>query len=238
MSTHTIESRVRTHHRLPDVALRQLRWLVGGFALGFLIPFVFADRLGLSRDLYYGIYAASAFGFFVLWAKATEQSLGGMVRRRWGLALVLGLAVAAVLAFMVVHVESATTRPGGLELAGAVAWRGLVYGAADGLLLSAFPILAVFAAFAGNRLRTRLWGNVLIGIVALAASLVMTATYHVGYSDFRSAKLRSPVAGDVAWSIPTLVTLNPIGAPIAHAGLHVSAVLHSYDTELFLPPHE
>jgi hypothetical protein len=34
-----------------------------------------------------------------------------------------------------------------------------------------------------------------------------------------------------AW--PTLVTLNPI----AHAGLHVAAVLHSYDTEPFLPPH-
>jgi hypothetical protein len=66
----------------------------------------------------------------------------------------------------------------------------------------------------------------------------MTATYHLGYSDFRSAKLRQPVAGDVAWSAPTLLTLNPIGAPIAHAGLHMSAVLHSYETDLFLPPHE
>ena len=35
-----------------------------------------------------------------------------------------------------------------------------------------------------------------------------------------------------------LVTLNPIGAPIAHVGMHVSAVLHSYDTDTFLPPHE
>ena len=40
------------------------------------------------------------------------------------------------------------------------------------------------------------------------------------------------------WSVPTLATLNPIGAPIAHVGLHVSAVLHSYETDLFLPPHE
>ena len=30
-----------------------------------------------------------------------------------------------------------------------------------------------------------------------------------------------PVAADVVWSVPTLVTLNPIGAPIAHAGMHV-----------------
>jgi hypothetical protein len=40
------------------------------------------------------------------------------------------------------------------------------------------------------------------------------------------------------WSIATLGTLNPVGAPIAHVGLHVSAVLHSYDTTTFLPPHK
>jgi hypothetical protein len=77
-----------------------------------------------------------------------------------------------------------------------------------------------------------------IGAVALIASLAFTAVYHAGYSDFRSDKIAKPLAGDVMWSVPTLVTLNPVGAPIAHAGLHVSAVLHSYDTDTFLPPHE
>jgi hypothetical protein len=64
----------------------------------------------------------------------------------------------------------------------------------------------------------------------------MTAVYHLGYSQFRSSDLRSPLIGDVVWSVPTLATLNPIGAPIAHVGLHVSAVVHSYETDLFLPP--
>lgn len=39
------------------------------------------------------------------------------------------------------------------------------------------------------------------------------------------------------WSAPTLLTLSPLGAPLAHVGLHVTAVLRSYDTETFLPPH-
>ena len=117
-------------------------------------------------------------------------------------------------------------------------WRGILYGLADGLLLSAFPILAVFAMFAGTKARERILGTIAIGLAALVASLVMTAVYHVGYSDFRSQKLRKPVAGDVVWSIPTLVTLNPIGAPIAHAGLHTTAVLHSYETDTYLPPHD
>jgi hypothetical protein len=106
------------------------------------------------------------------------------------------------------------------------------------MLLSVFPILIVFAALAGSRLNRRFAGRVAIGVVALVASLAMTAVYHFGYSDFRSAKVRKPLTGDLVWSIPTLLTLNPIGSPIAHVGLHVSAVLHSYQTDTFLPPHE
>lgn len=45
----------------------------------------------------------------------------------------------------------------------------------------------------------------------MVASLAMTAAYHAGYSDFRSDKLRTPVTGDLVWSVPTLATLNPIG---------------------------
>jgi AMMECR1 domain-containing protein len=71
----------------------------------------------------------------------------------------------------------------------------------------------------------------------MAASLAMTAVYHAGYSDFRGSKLSKPVTGDLVWSVPTLATLNPVGAPIAHVGVHITAVVHNYDTELFLPPH-
>jgi hypothetical protein len=54
-----------------------------------------------------------------------------------------------VLAFIVLG-QDATTRQGGAALIGAVLWRGVFYGAIDGLLLSSFPILATFAAFPGS----------------------------------------------------------------------------------------
>jgi hypothetical protein len=103
-------------------------------------------------------------------------------------------------------------------------------------LLSAFPILLVFAALEHSRLRRRVGGLIATGAVAMVASLAMTAVYHAGYSDFRGSKLRKPVTGDLVWSVPTLATLNPVGAPIAHVGVHVSAIVHDYDTDLFLPP--
>ena len=113
----------------------------------------------------------------------------------------------------------------------------MVYGAADGLVLSAFPILLVFAALRDTRLRRRTRGVVAVGAIAMAASLAMTAVDRAGYSDFRSDKMRTPVTGDLVWSVPTLATLNPIGVPVGHVGLHVGAVVHNYDNDLVLPPH-
>lgn len=174
---------------------------------------------------------------FVAWARSTGESLREMAARRWRLAVGLGLAFAGASALIVLGAEDATSHPGGIGFAAAIVWRGLLYGAVDGLLLSAFPILVVFAALRGSRLPRRRAGFAGVAALAMAASLAVTATYHVGYADFRSDKLRKPVTGDLVWSVPTLVTLNPVGAPIAHAGLHVTAVIHSYDTDLFLPPH-
>jgi hypothetical protein len=223
----------------PEIApaLEQGLWLAAGLVLALLIPFVLADTLEINRDLYYGLYAAGVIGYIALWSRSTGQSLRRLVSRRLALAVGLGLVVSGILVFLVYRTEVSTVRPDGIELAAAILWRGLVYGAVDGLLLSVFPILAVFAAFAGTRVRRHRGGTAVVAFVALAASLAMTAVYHAGYSDFRGEKMRKPVAGDVVWSLPTLLTLNPVGATIAHAALHTAAVVHSYETDTFLPPH-
>jgi len=230
MSAATLPAAVPSPLRRVATPRRHLAWLAGGLALSFAVPFLFADQLGMQRDLYYGIYALATAGLWAAWLRYTGQSLGAIVRRRWRLAVGLGLAAAAVCVVLVLAAEDAAGHPDGLEFAGAIVWRGLVYGVIDGLLLTAFPILVVFAAMRESRVGARL-------AVALAASLLMTATYHLGYSDFRSEKVRKPLTGDLIWSAPVLATANPIGAPIAHAAMHVTAVVHSYDTDLFLPPH-
>ena len=237
MSTHALGRRTQ-----PRIGARlglsaHWAWLAGGFVVAFAVPFLLADVLEINRDVFYGLYATAVLGLIVFWAHSTGYDLAAAIKRRWIWAVGLGAGFAGVMTFMVVRTEDATSRPDGLELIGAVLWRGVVYGITDGLLLSVFPIIVVFAALAGSRLDHYVAGKIVIGAAALIASLAMTAVYHLGYSDFRSDKVAKPLTGDVLWSIPTLVTLNPVGAPIAHAGLHVSAVLHSYDTDTFLPPH-
>jgi D-alanyl-D-alanine carboxypeptidase len=226
----------RRRRRLP-IVLRQALWLAVGFLLAFGVPFVLADTLELNRDLYYGLYSLTVFAFVTAWARNTGFGRADLTRNwRWGVAL--GAAAAGVLLLIVLRTEDATDRPDGLRLAGAILWRGVVYGVTDGVLLSVFPILAVFAAFAGTKLRRRKTGTAAVASLAMVVSLAITAVYHLGYSDFRSEKIRKPIVGDVVWSAPTLLTLSPFGAPIAHAGLHVAAVVHSYETDTFLPPHD
>jgi hypothetical protein len=239
MSTHALHA---TEVRRPAAerasARVQATWLAAALCLGFVVPFVFADTLGIERDLYYGIYGILVIGFVAAWSRSTRQPLFAVLRRRWRLTSTVTALASVLLVAMVYKTEEATNRPEGVELAAAILWRGLFYGAVDGLLLSVFPILAVFAAFERYRRGRRVARTLAVGAVALVASLAMTVSYHIGYSDFRGEKLRKPVAGDILWSTPTLLTLNPIGAPVAHAALHTAAVLHSYETDTFLPPHE
>jgi hypothetical protein len=211
----------------------QLRFLAEGALLAFALPFVLTDLVTIDRDLYYGIYAASVFALFWLWLRSAGRRVRQVLTRNWRAALALAVLFGGVMVAVALK-EGATSRPHGWTFAGALLWRGVVYGLADGLLLSTFPILVVFAAFGARRTKRALVG---IGALGLAASLAFTAVYHLGYSDFRGSKLRKPLAGDVIWSAPTLLTLNPVGAPLAHAALHVTAVAHSYDTDTFLPPH-
>ena len=240
MSTAALErpgGQTSTHTRAGRLPRHQWRWLAGGLVLAFAVPYLLTDLLTIDRDLYYGVYAVVVFRFLALWLRRAVDDPRALLTRNWSWGALLGVLFAGATA-AIAFTEKATAHPHGLRFAAAILWRGVVYGAADGVLLSVFPILAVVAAFSSRPLRERskpaLAG---IGALALAVSLLFTAVYHLGYADFRGEKLRKPLAGDVIWSAPTLATLSPIGAPLAHIGLHIGAVVHAYNTDTFLPPH-
>lgn len=103
------------------------------------------------------------------------------------------------------------------------------------MLLTAFPWVVIWRTFdAESKPFARKIG---VGVLAWVLILAITAAYHVGYSDFRSGKVFQAEIGNTIMSVPTLVTANPIGTPITHAAMHIAAVIHSPETELFLPPH-
>ena len=69
-----------------------------------------------------------------------------------------------------------------------------------------------------------------------AAEIIVTATYHIGYPQYRQDGLSRPETGNVLISIPTFATANPVGSIVAHISQHIAAVTHAYESRIFNPP--
>jgi drug/metabolite transporter superfamily protein YnfA len=76
---------------------RHATWLAALFVIAFLTPYVLADTLEIQRDVYYALYGGIAITFAWAWGRATEQSWGQMIARRWRLTLLLAALGGAVL---------------------------------------------------------------------------------------------------------------------------------------------
>ncbi len=211
-----------------------LIWIALGALVGFGSSFIFGDLLTLPVDLYYLVYFGITITFFSIYIKKTRLDPEEWFSRRWVWGVVLGLISGALIVQFVLS-RPATERFTGAYLGWLILWRGLIYGAVDGLLLSSFPWMVTWRAF-GTEERS-LSRKMALSFVAWLFILIVTTAYHLGYSDFRSRKIVQPNIGNTIISLPTLVSANPIGSPITHAAMHVAAIIHCPKTELFLPPH-
>ena len=217
---------------LPHV-VRDAAWFSLASAVAFTVPYVGVSVLGLQHDLYYLVYFGVTIALLVAWARIEHVRLGPFVRRGWRSSLVIGVPVAA---FVVANVLSAdeTARPHGAYFVFELLWRGVAYGTVDALLLTVFPSLVAY-----RLLRGRIGGfagRARFASLALPLILVITATYHLGYPQYRDDGVRQPEIGNTIISVPMLATANPVGSVIAHVSMHVAAVTHSYETDVFLPP--
>jgi len=211
-----------------------LKWIAYGAIVGFGVSFIFGDLITLPPDLYYLIYFGIVLAFFTIYIRKTQLNLKEWFSRRLVFGILLGLVFGALM-IQIVLSRPATEKFTGPYLAWLIFWRGLIYGAIDGLLLSVFPCVVTWRTF--NAEKKPFGKKIAFGLLAWLFILVVTTAYHLGYSDFRSKKIIEPNIGNTIISIPTLALANPIGSPIAHATMHVTAIIHSPKTELFLPPH-
>jgi hypothetical protein len=153
-------------------------------------------------------------------------------RRRWSLGL--GFVLGAVLVVNVLNTEDATARPHGAYFVFELLWRGVGYGVIDTVLLTIFPCFVAYGLLHGRV--DGLLGKVRLTALMLPLVLVVTATYHWGYPQYREDGLGRPETGNVLISIPTFATANPVGSVVAHVSQHVAAVTHAYESEIFNPP--
>jgi hypothetical protein len=224
-------ARHRSAH--PETWATQLRWFAAAALIGFAVPYLGSSTLELQHDVYLGIYFVIVIALFAAYTVATGLDLREVARRHWKLGVALGLVLGFVLVRNVLS-EDKTAHPSGSYFIFELIWRGGVYGAVDALLLTVLPCLVVYRSL-GGRLAT--WRRRL-GYFAASLALVMTITavYHIGYAQYRTDGVGAPETGNTIISMPMLLSTNPIGSIADHAAMHISAVAHSYETEVRLPP--
>jgi len=214
---------------------RSLGWLAAGALLFFLVPWIGTDLLGLQPDLYYLIYFTAAIAWFAAFVLTHAPALRGLWRHHLGYSLAVGAVVGAGLAAMVFS-QAATDHPDGWQFGFEILWRGVVYGIVDALTLFVFPAAVAYLLMHGNRdgIKRKLG----YAGLALALSVLVSTSYHLGYPEYRDADLRSPEIGTIAANVPTALTGNPLGSVVAHSTVHVAAVVHQRDggSMQMLPP--
>ena len=217
----------------PDSWATQLRWLAAAAGVGFAVPFIGSSVLDLQHDVYLGIYFAAVLALWWAYTTATRLDVRSVVLRNWKLGVALGLVFGVALVRNVFS-EDSTPHPDGAYYWFELVWRGGIYGAIDALLLTVLPCVMVYRALGGP---LRSWGRRLSYFsVSLILIVTLTAVYHLGYSQYREDGLGAPETGNTIISMPMLLSANPIGSIADHAAMHISAVAHSYETEVRLPP--
>jgi hypothetical protein len=218
---------------IPEV-VRHLTWFALVCAVAFFVPYLGVSVLDLQHDLYYLLYFAVTIGVVAEYVHVERVGVREVFRTRWRWSLGLGALLAVFLVFTVVNTEDSTARPDGAYFVFELVWRGVGYGLVDTLLLTVFPCFVAYKLLHGRV--DGLKGKLRFTAVTLPLVLVITATYHLGYPQFREDGVSRPETGNVLISIPAFATANPLGSLVAHVSQHVAAVTHCYESEIFNPP--
>lgn len=212
-----------------------LLWVAGAAALGFVIAFVGAAVLALPRPWFVLGHALASGALLALYWRCRRPSLRALWDN-WPLGLGLG-ALAAAFSVRFVLAGPPSPGPSGAALAWDLAWLGLVYGMVDAALLTLLPVHAAWTT--AQRLGwLRAWpGWLAAGVLALAASVAVTAAYHLGFPEFRGAAVLQPVIGNAVFTAVYILSGSPLAPLLAHVALHIAALLHAYAASVPLPPH-
>jgi len=211
------------------------RWVALAAAAGLASSGILSGALGWPREAFVGGHVVVVALVWTTYARRAGVGLGTQLRRRWGGGLVTG-GVAGALLVRSVLAQPASDAPGGLALAGSLAWLGLAYGVADALLLTVLPVLALYGAQPPDVLR-RPGPRLGWALGALAGSLAVTAAYHLGFAEFRGAALAAPLVGNALVTLAYLASGSLLAPLVAHVLMHGAAVLHGMATAVQLPPH-
>jgi hypothetical protein len=218
---------------------------MAGFAMisivAFLVTWIVTDLAHVSRTPYIAILFLTTLGLgtgYVMWS---GTSVADLATGRWGWGILAGLLAAGLIVPLVRRLPARPRAQGG-QLAGRLIWEGVVYGAAEAVLLATLPVVAVWQATDALGWTGTDRGSLVAGTLAVIGALFVILVHHLGYREFRAKAARKMLGGAlVACGIQALAFLltGSIVAPVvAHIFLHCQLTLRGdemppvYETEV------
>ena len=174
---------------IPEV-VRQLAWFIVVCVVAFLVPYLGVSVLDLQHDLFYLVYFVVTIALVAAYVGVEQVDVAAIFRRRWRWSIGIGVVLAVLLVFNVFNTEDATARPHGAYFVFELLWRGVGYGLIDTLLLTIFPCFVAYKLLHGRV--DGLKGKLRFTALMLPLVLVVTATYHWGYPQYRQDGLSRP----------------------------------------------
>jgi len=227
---------MKIHAERKSAVRAQIVWVLGAAVAGFALSALLSGLLHLPRNILLVPYGVATGAFLYGYFQWCGVDLANHFRD-YPFQGLLGAAFAGTLMIWNVVSQPASARPEGWTLVLALLWPGVVYGLLDALFLSVMPVVATWLACAQSGLTVRLSGRLLAGALALTASLVVTAAYHLGYSEFRGPQVGGPILGNALLTLAYLFSGSPLSTTLGHVAMHVASVLHGMETTIQLPPH-
>lgn len=207
-----------------------LLWLVGLGLAAFGIAWLSGTRLRIRRSSYIPLLVVVTGGLtagYITWLGIGVESVF-TARWAWG---ILAAAVAGVILGLAVTRQPATRKLARRELPWAFVWEGVVYGTAEGILLSALPAFVTWQllhslGWAGTAGAFARWT---LPVVAAAMVIVV---HHLGYWNCRNRVLIPITWACSMLTIGYLVTASMVAPTLGHIFLHFAADTHGME----MPP--
>jgi hypothetical protein len=216
--------------------LISILWLIGASLIGFGMSAIFSGLLKLSRRLFLIPYIAISGLVLYLFLNNNPIVNIEFWLHNWFWGLFASIIAGAFLVKNVISQPNSQTGKG-LPFYIDMIWFGIAYGIIDGLLLNVMPVIIVLNIFSEYSFFGNLSGQILIGVIALLASLLVTLFYHLGYPEFRNKSVLFVLLGNTIITLTFILSGNPLAAVITHMIMHVAAVFRGPETTIQLPPH-
>jgi len=186
----------------------------------FALPFICLRVFSLPIDLYYSIFVICGIAFLWIYGRRTSLNLKLALKSGWALGLISAVFIGmAILSYSISINNNPIQFQFKLNIATLlVLWWGVVFGLTGTALISAFPFIAAWRAFAGSNPGS--FRKIMVSAIAILAITATSLSYSVGIVGLDKEKVIYNAKMNLLTGIPTLLTGNPFASPIAGAFLY------------------